>query len=163
LRIQKLKEGALASGMSRAGVMNYAGFWIRFAAKFVDGLIMGVVLIPLYIPLFMLMFRAGNGGAGEGPTMLIVQLLTNLAQFTVSLGYNTFFIGKYGATPGKMVCGIKVVSPDGEKISYARALGRAAAEILSGMICYIGYLIVAFDDQKRALHDHICSTRVVYK
>jgi len=31
------------------------------------------------------------------------------------------------------------------------------------MVCYIGYLIVAFDDQKRALHDHICNTRVIYK
>jgi hypothetical protein len=32
------------------------------------------------------------------------------------------------------------------------------------MICYIGYFIVLFDKtQKRALHDHICNTRVVYK
>ena len=39
----------------------------------------------------------------------------------------------------------------------------AFAELLSGMICDIGYLIVAFDSQKRGLHDHICNTRVIYK
>jgi uncharacterized RDD family membrane protein YckC len=26
---------------------------------------------------------------------------------------------------------------------------------------FIGYLMAAFDDQKRALHDRICDTRVV--
>ena len=31
------------------------------------------------------------------------------------------------------------------------------------MICYIGYILAAFDDQKRSLHDHICNTRVIYK
>jgi len=35
--------------------------------------------------------------------------------------------------------------------------------MVSGLACYIGYIIVAFDDQKRALHDHMCNTRVIYK
>ena len=35
------------------------------------------------------------------------------------------------------------------------------AEMLSGMILGIGYLMAAFDDEKRALHDRICDTRVV--
>ena len=52
---------------------------------------------------------------------------------------------------------------DGSKISYQRAFGRAWADILSGMICYIGYIIAGFDKEKRALHDHICQTRVIYK
>ena len=160
LRVQKLKEGAIAAGATRLASMDFAGFWIRFAAKFLDGLIMGVILIPLYIPLILVVIR--DADAEPSPMVIGLQLLTNLAQVAVSLGYNTFFTGKYGATPGKMVCGIKVVSPTGEKITYARALGRAAAEILSGMICYIGYIIAGFDSEKRALHDHIATTRVIY-
>jgi hypothetical protein len=34
---------------------------------------------------------------------------------------------------------------------------------LLSQICYIGYIMVAFDQEKRSLHDHICNTRVVYK
>lgn len=159
IRIQKLKEGA-AGGGALAGTLPYAGFWIRFAAKFVDGLIMVVILLPIMIPLVLMMVRGAQ--EPDNPAGLLMQLAFNCGQIIISLSYNTFFIGKYGATPGKMICGIKVVSPDGAKITYGRALGRAAAEILSGMICYIGYIIAGFDREKRSLHDHIATTRVIY-
>jgi len=57
---------------------------------------------------------------------------------------------------------LTVVDSSGGKISYGRAFGRSCAEILSQMICAIGYIIAAFDEQKRALHDHICNTRVIH-
>ena len=77
--------------------------------------------------------------------------------------YAGFFIGRYGATPGKMACQLIVVDANGAPISYSRSFGRGFAEIVSGITCYIGYIIAAFDGEKRALHDHICSTRVIYK
>jgi len=40
--VQKLKEGH-----SLPGVMEYAGFWIRFGAKFIDGVILGVVTLAI--------------------------------------------------------------------------------------------------------------------
>jgi len=70
---------------------------------------------------------------------------------------------EFGATPGKMACGLRVITADGGPIGFGRAVGRVFAEILSGLICYIGYIMVGFDAEKRALHDHICSTRVIYK
>ena len=102
---------------------------------------------------------------GGEPTarMQIIQLLFQLGYILVNCAYTIFFLGKYGATPGKMACKLQVVVADGSKISYARATGRFFAEMLSGMICYIGYIMVGFDAQKRALHDHICNTRVIYK
>jgi uncharacterized RDD family membrane protein YckC len=42
-------------------------------------------------------------------------------------------------------------------------LGRHFAEMLSGILLGIGYLMIAFDDEKRALHDRICDTRVIKK
>jgi uncharacterized RDD family membrane protein YckC len=73
-------------------------------------------------------------------------------------------VGKYGATVGKMAAKIKIVNADGTPVSYGKAAGRYFAEILSSMICGIGYLMVAFDnEEKRALHDRICNTRVVRK
>ena len=63
-----------------------------------------------------------------------------------------------------MACKIKVVTADGGRVSYARAFGRYFAKMLSAFTCMIGYIIAVFDNpQKRALHDHICNTRVVYK
>jgi uncharacterized RDD family membrane protein YckC len=60
-----------------------------------------------------------------------------------------------------MALGLKIVTVSGERMSVARTIGRYFAHSLSGLILYIGYIMAAFDDQKRALHDHICSTRVI--
>ena len=159
--LQKLQEGASLN----AGERRYAGFWIRVAAKLLDGLIIGV---PMVIVMFIVMVPMIRGMAGRAPgnippTFPIAIHLIQLVFVVVQAGYVIFFLGKYGATPGKMACGIRVITSDGGNISYGRATGRFFAEWLSGLICYIGYIMVAFDGQKRALHDHICNTRVVYK
>ncbi|HSY42529.1 MAG TPA: RDD family protein [Candidatus Acidoferrum sp.] len=159
--LQKLQEGAALN----TGALRYAGFWIRFGARILDGLIVGV---PLMILFFVLVFSQIHpstlGHSGAPPDLGILPTLLQFAFVFVQMGYEVFFLGKYGATPGKMACGLRVVTSDGGKISYGRAVGRFFAQILSGLICYIGYIIAAFDNpQKRALHDHICNTRVVYK
>jgi uncharacterized RDD family membrane protein YckC len=75
--------------------------------------------------------------------------------------YEGLMVGKFGATLGKMALGLKVVDPDGGKISYPLAFGRYFAKFISGFILGFGYLMVAFDSEKRGLHDMICRTRVV--
>ncbi len=62
-----------------------------------------------------------------------------------------------------MALGLKVITADGDKVSYLKAFGRYFAEIVSGIILCIGYIMAAFDDEKRTLHDRICNTRVVKK
>jgi len=152
--LQKLQEGAALN----TGELKYAGFGIRFGAAIIDGLILGVPFLILFI-----LVMGASVREGPGPINLLPSLL-QLGLVVVQVAYQTFFWGKYGATPGKMLCKLKVVTSDGNPISYARALGRAFGEMLSGMICYIGYIMVAFDNpQRRALHDHICNTRVVYR
>ena len=114
--------------------------------------------------------RTRRSGWGTGKGAIFAQavigqaigLLFQLILVAVRTVYSTFFLGKFGATPGKMIFKLTVVDASGGKISYGRAFGRSCAEILSRVICLIGYIIAAFDDQKRALHDHMCSTRVIY-
>ena len=84
-----------------------------------------------------------------------------LLNVIVGCSYETFFIARLGATPGKMALGLKVVRPDGGPITVGRAAGRYFAKMISGMILMIGYIIAGFDSQKRALHDMICDTRVI--
>ena len=163
--VQKLKEGASGPVVTPGGevVLRYAGFWIRFCARFIDGLIEGVVIgIPTLV---IILYSAGGFTPGNQPTaaQFAVQALAQAVSLLFSVAFNTFFIGRFGATPGKMAVGLKVVTPEGGNVSYMRAFGRAWADRLSGIICLIGFIIAAFDDQKRALHDHMCNTRVIYK
>ncbi len=156
--LQRLREGITVGAAADGTAFRYAGFWIRFAAKFIDGLIIGLFVV---VPVVLLMI--GSIRSGDETAMLIFQLVVQLAMIIVNGAYTVFFVTKYGATPGKMACGLKIVTPDGDKIRFGRSVGRFFAEMLSGMICYVGYIIAAFDGEKRSLHDHICSTRVIYK
>ncbi|MBI5577154.1 MAG: RDD family protein [Deltaproteobacteria bacterium] len=154
--LQRIKEG-----VSVAGTMNYAGFWPRVGAKLIDSVLIGIAnyltgaVYGAFNPGTQDTKRFGVFMAGQA-----VILLINIA---FAVWYGTWFIGKFAATPGKMALGIKVVTSDGGTVSYKRALGRHFAEWISGIILGIGYLMAAFDDQKRALHDRICDTRVVRK
>ena len=153
--LQKLKEGADVSG-----ALVFAGFWERFAAKFLDGLIQGVINTALGAVINIALFALG--GRGENASLAIV-IFSQLFQLALAAAYTTFFVGKYGATPGKMALKLQVVTSDGGEVSYARALGRYFAEWLSGITLTIGYLISIWDDEKRTLHDRICDTRVIKK
>jgi uncharacterized RDD family membrane protein YckC len=153
--VQRLKEGAAIPG-----VMRYGGFWIRFGALLIDGLI-------LWIGQAIVQQVAGLGLFAQPPedpdqTLAFLGLLgiVTLVNFAIAVAYEVFFLGRFGATPGKMACRLKVVRPDGSPISYLRALGRYFARILSSLILMIGYLMAAFDEEKRSLHDRICDTRV---
>lgn len=153
----------LQEGVTSAAVHRYAGFWIRLVAKIVDSLI---VTLPLLVITFLTtgaMFGAPTDDPSEFQAQMAAQSIVQLLYFVVGAAYTIYFLGAHGATPGKMVCGIKVIRSDGSSVTYARAAGRFLAEILSSIVCYIGYIMAAFDAEKRALHDHICDTRVVYK
>jgi uncharacterized RDD family membrane protein YckC len=158
--LQKLAAGARVETSG----MNYAGFWIRLAAYFVDFLVLLVLNIGIG---FAIGFIIGLSMAGTIKPHSEFSLGFRLAllgvQLAVSILYEVILVGSYGATFGKMACQIKVVTADGEPVSYLRALGRRFAKFLSGFACCVGYIITGFDSEKRALHDYICSTRVVYK
>ncbi len=81
----------------------------------------------------------------------------------VSAIYNIFFLtGSWQATPGKRFCGIYVVNADGHKLTRAQSALRHATSGLSTFAFGLPYLTIAFTRDKLALHDMICSTRVVY-
>jgi uncharacterized RDD family membrane protein YckC len=152
--MQKLAEGAPVN----TGQMNYAKILTRFAAVFLDGLILWVVSMVINLIAGLGMAQS-LGTAPRGFSALYIILF--LVQMAIGISYEVFFIGKYGATLGKMACKIKVVTADGGRVTYARALGRYFAKMVSAFTCLIGYIMACFDDQKRALHDRICDTRVI--
>ena len=152
LFVQKIKEG-----VTLAGEMEYAGFWIRLGAWFIDYLIMAIASAIIYVPLTFMGFSSFD----EPAAFAIIQLISTILNFIIPAVYESWFVGKYAATPGKMACKLKVVMSEGDQVSFARAIGRHFAKYISGLILGIGYIMAGFDEQKRTLHDRICDTRVI--
>jgi uncharacterized RDD family membrane protein YckC len=102
------------------------------------------------------------------PSLQAVALVMSLLVF-----YNAAFVALMSATPGKYLCGLKVVSADLSRVSIAQAVARAVIPGLlliadnfgllgvGRLIVLVGYLMVAFDVEKRSLFDRFCRTRVV--
>lgn len=165
-------QQSMAQGTGPRTIMEYAGFWVRFAAFVIDSVILTGVHIVVSMPFMpkILPFYEKLMANPETPPPLdefieyfkTIMLVWALQMF-VMLCYYVFFHGRFGATPGKLICGIRVVRSNGERISYLRALGRLLGFLLSCVILYLGCLIAAFDSERRALHDMLCDTRVVYK
>jgi uncharacterized RDD family membrane protein YckC len=140
---QKLREGVAPQPV--AAHYQFAGFWIRVVAWLIDSIIIGVVQSIIQfaaLPMF-----------GVGSLALVGMVIHSC--------YEAFFVAQMGATPGKMALGMKVVRPDGSRVDLGRAFGRYFAKLLSMIILGIGYIMIAFDSEKRGLHDMICDTRVV--
>ena len=149
---------------------RYAGFWIRFLARVIDGILLGVAGTVLRAPLALL----GIGALGFSipndssdvvaalPAILRLMALSTTIQLAMHVAYEVYFVSTRGATPGKIALGIKIVRAGGSAVPMELAFGRYFAQWVSVATLAIGYIIAGFDAEKRSLHDHICGTRVVY-
>lgn len=139
----------------------YAGFWIRFLAKIIDFAIIAVLRWIANALSFVVVALLGIMFGDSGFIVGIFGFVFGIVVIAVDAAYCTWFVGRLGATPGKMLLGLKIVRSDMSPLSYPRAFCRYLGEFLSFFILLIGYIIAAFDDEKRTLHDHICDTRVI--
>jgi uncharacterized RDD family membrane protein YckC len=118
-----------------------AGFWRRFAAAFIDGILLGVVSFIL---------RTILGTTGSGLTLLI------------GIVYYTYFHGSTGQTPGDAALSIRIVDKDGGgSIGYGRAFVRWLVSIVSGLVLLLGYLWMLWDGEKQTWHDKAANAVVV--
>ncbi|OOG59346.1 RDD family protein [Rhodanobacter sp. C03] len=157
-----------------AALEDYAGFWKRVAAYILDAIV-------LYIPNMLIMKAMGSDAAqatlrqamlaapGDPHAMMAAygQFYSSIAAaslITTALAWLYFALcesSAWQATVGKLALGIRVTDMQGNRISFLRALGRYPAKILSGIILFIGFLMVAWTQRKQGLHDIICSTLVL--
>ncbi len=150
--LQLIKEGSLLPGHQ-----EYAGFWPRGGARLVDGLVRAILGTLLITPVQNLVAAGGT----SFPRMATALLVTQVLGMALSVLYEAGFVALYQATPGKMLLGLKVTTADGRPLGWGRAIGRYFAVVLSWFTAGIGFLVAAFDEQRRAMHDHLCGTRVV--
>ena len=137
---------------------HYAGFASRLAAFLVDLVVLTAI--------FMLVLAAINFAASiaTGKTInfnrndiwvVVAYLVWGFMYFAHSWGLN-------GRTAGGAVFGLQVLTEDGYDVSGGRAIARTLAFPLSFLILGLGFLGILLDGQRRALHDIIARTVVVY-
>lgn len=154
-----LLQRTRGGGTAAIGARRFAGFWIRFAAAFIDGIILQVLNIGVGFANGMSFERIMPLDGRPHPSAAAFRV--QLIMFVVAVAYDIVCTGKMGGTPGKRALGLRVVTEEGQPVSYGRATGRFFAKFISAMTCLIGYIIAGFDKEKRGLHDMICKTRVI--
>lgn len=120
----------------------YGGFWERFGAALIDGILMTVIDYAIQLLV-------------DGPAYVLITLPLNWLYFALMES------GEGQATLGKKALGLKVTAIDGGRISFGQATGRYFGKIISTMILFIGYLLMIWDDKKQTLHDKMAGTLVV--
>jgi uncharacterized RDD family membrane protein YckC len=152
----------MASGAAAQAGWHYGGFWIRFAARLIDGFLLGIVQASLALALF------GTFGAQFMPNVIrsepqSLRVSFQILSYAIGFIYEVLFLHYRGATLGKMALGLQVVRSDGESLGWGVSIARYFMNFVSALILAIGDIMAGFDSEKRALHDRVCDTRVVYK
>jgi pSer/pThr/pTyr-binding forkhead associated (FHA) protein/uncharacterized RDD family membrane protein YckC len=150
-------HGISSAGGLLAGPIAYAGFFTRFAAMVIDGIIFSIPFVLVIVPLAIL---AGNRQSVA--LAVVTSLLSLLMSVCMCVLLAKMESGPHMATFGKRIMGIQVVDLNGQRISFMRALGRLFAKIPSSFL-YIGFIMAAFTEKKQALHDILAGCLVIQK
>jgi|694.fasta_scaffold65132_1 uncharacterized RDD family membrane protein YckC len=160
----------LTAETPRPGAPRRAGFWIRFLAYLFDWLI--VLCLISFVTLPWAEGRLELQKAVEiemkaekpDPKVLGRALLTlGAVDIPVAFAYFILFNALRGATPGKRMLGLRIVRLDGSPIGFGQAIGRQFADWLSKATLGFGYLLIGLTPERRALHDLLARTQVIYQ
>jgi len=137
---------------------HYAGFASRFAAFAVDL----VVLTGIFILALATINFTANVLVGKDVHFNRGNVWVIVAYAVWAFIYFAHFWGLNGKTAGGALFGVQVVTNDGADVSGRQAIARALAFPLSFLILGLGFLGILWGDRRRALHDVIAGTVVIY-
>jgi uncharacterized RDD family membrane protein YckC len=152
----------------------YAGFWLRFVAAFIDGIVLWIPLLPIFIVVFLGSFRnLGNVRdpveirAIFGPKIALILLICTVGSW---LYWGLMESSAWQATLGKKALGLLVTDLEGNRISFGKATGRfcggrliSVFPYLGGLYFFIDCVCVGFTEKKQAIHDMMAGTLVMRK
>jgi len=141
-----------------------ATLWQRFAASFIDGIVVGGAVVAA-----ILASGTGAGAASPGSAGLMAVFL--IIALAIVGGINLWMMQRYRATIGKRVLKIRMVRADGSEAGIARLvfLRGLPQWILSGLGNYVPFVgllslidvLFVFGNRRRCVHDYIADTIVV--
>lgn len=139
--------------------VGFATFWQRFAASFVDGIVIQILSIALGFSIGIV--GGAMGLAGDDGSDALEALGGLVGLLTFWLYYVLQESSESQATLGKRLIGLRVTDLQGRRISFGRATLRLVCKILSYLTLLIGFLIQPFTKRKQALHDLLAGTLVI--
>jgi uncharacterized RDD family membrane protein YckC len=153
----RAEETEPTSDVQETVVIENAGFFPRFCAYVMDWFTLYTIGMILNSVLGL-----------TAPEKITPEFFTSsvfwksvVLNMAVSFAYTVYFVGSSGATPGKFMMGLRVVSAADERIGYGRAMIRWGGEYVSRLTFGIGHLMVLWQPERRALHDLIAGTKVI--
>ncbi len=137
---------------------HHAGFASRFIAFLFDCVIsIGLFELTLAAVSFAASVLTGNSIHWSRQNLWVV-----IAFFAGEFLYYAYFWTSSGKTPGMWLLGVQVVGQDGSRAGTRRGLVRTLAFPLSFILLGLGFISILFEHDRRALHDLIARTAVIY-
>jgi uncharacterized RDD family membrane protein YckC len=141
-----------------AAGLRYGGFWVRFLAIILDGIVITVITSALAVFALggeMMVTSTAAGGVA-------VNYTANAFGALIGLIYFVGFWGWRGQTPGMIPFNMQIVmASDGSKPDWVRMLLRYVGLLISIAILFLGVIWAGFDRRKQGWHDKMAGTVVV--
>jgi uncharacterized RDD family membrane protein YckC len=157
------QEPGLPQSVATAPV-QYAGFWRRFGAALIDGIIIYIIGFIGGLIVLSVASVAADGGLDWFDSLLLAPTLGLVLSW---IYYAVMESSSRQATPGKMALGIVVTDTNGNRVSFGRATGRFFSKAVLVLFFYLPYIIscimIAFTPKKQALHDMMADCLVMVK
>lgn len=137
-----------------------ASFGPRAAAYIIDRALLFAALLIVRGPAWL----AALFGAGRltARSFLFDHSALDVICWLLAAAYFVLMTYFTGGTLGKKVLRLQVEMADGSDLRFVDVIYReTVGRFLSGILC-LGYLMALADREKRAFHDWLCGTRVVY-
>ncbi len=131
--------------------LQNAGFWRRYFAFSLDGLLLSLVGFGVAI----------ISGAINNPERYTQLQLRPIPLLLRTLYFVLMWVNFNGQTIGKKVFGVRAVTVDNKPLGYGKAILRAVGYEISALPLFLGFLWVAWDKEKRGWHDKIAGTKVI--
>jgi uncharacterized RDD family membrane protein YckC len=139
--------------------VHYGGFWRRFFASLIDGLV-------LYFPNAILRVLAGLPASPDLRPLAPDQVGRSLGITAIMVVGFWWYSGRlessrWQGTLGQQLLGLRVTDVHGRRISFLRATGRHFAQWISLLLCGLGYLFNLWTSRRQTLHDLIAGCVIV--
>ena len=146
-------------GAPATRTVEVIGIGRRFVAYLIDSII--TTIVAWVVGFFLgLVFTISGGGPDQRG---LLNLLAGGLGFLITAAYFVAFWSTTGQTIGNMMLGIKVISTEGEPLSFVGAILRYLGYIISGLVLSFGFASIAFDSKRQGWHDKIANSYVVRK